>query len=506
MSSAKQKILIIDDSQTNRVALEKCLSSEYDVIQAEDGTVAVPILKKFHASISLIFLDLDMPEMNGFGVLMYMKTNNFLKEMPVIVIGSEKDHKKISDAIKAGASDYITLPFDSSLVLKRTQNILSLFAKQKRLIKIVSDKFYERENNDNMLLDIIAHAVEFRNGENGHHIMNINIITDILLRRLVKRTDKYNLSNDDIDMIVDASALHDIGKVGIKESILNKPSKLTKEEFEIMKGHSKIGAKIIEDIDIYKNETIYKYALEIAKYHHERYDGSGYPNGLKGDSIPISAQVVGMADCYDVLINERVYKRTYTHEEAIRMILSGECGAFNPILLKCLKEAQHEIEEELNISSKVSRDQHKIQSIASSLFKGESDSYGLSNKTEISLDSERMKMLYTSKIFEELIFDYTKVTSVLNLNDSARELLKVDGVIYEPQNNKEFVEVFGRNNIDRFLNLLSYSSYKNSSFEMQFKILTNNKITKYTLVCSVMWDRFNHDEMIGFVGRAYRSR
>ena len=506
MSSTKQKILIIGNNQTDRVALSKSLSNDYEIIQAEDGTVAVPILKKSHSSLSLIFLDLVMPEMDGFGVLTYMKTNNLLREIPVIVVTTDKDTKKIGQAFKAGAIDYITKPFDSDLVLKRTQNILSLFAKQKRLIKIVSDQFYERENNTNILLNILAQAVEFRNGENGFHIMNVNIITEILLKRLVKRTNKYNLSNDDIDMIVVASALHDIGKVGVKETLLNKPSKLTKEEFEVMKGHSKIGAKIIGDIKLFKNEQIYKYALEIAKYHHERYDGSGYPEGIKGEDIPISAQVVGMADCYDVLINDRVYKRTYTHEEAIRMILSGECGTFNPILLKCLKEAQHEIVEELNISSKVSRDQHKIQAIASSLFKGESDTYGLSNETELSLDSERIKMLYTSKIFEEIIFDYTKATSVLNLNDSAEELLKVDGVIYEPVNNKEFVEVFGRNNIDRFLNLLSYTSFKNPSFNMQFKILINDKITKYKLVCSVMWDKFNHEEKIGFVGRAYKVR
>ncbi len=506
MSSTKQKILLIEDSKANRDALKECLIDEFDIIEAENGALAVPILKKSHKSISLIFLDLVMPEMDGFGVLTYLKTNNLLDDIPVIAIANEKDQKRVYNAFKCGAQDFVTKPFDKEIIKKRVQNILDLFAKQKKLIKIVSDEYFERTKNTNMLIDILGHTVEFRNGENGYHIMHMNIITEILLNRLVAKTDKYNLTTKDIDLISSASALHDLGKVGIKESILNKPGKLTKEEQEIMKGHTKIGANIIQQLIQFKNEKIYQYAYEIARWHHERYDGKGYPDGLKGDNIPISAQVVGLAECYDVLVNDRAYKKTYTHDQAMKMILNGECGAFNPLLLKCIKEGQHEIKDGLDYFSKINRDKQKIDVISTNLFKDQKKSADVSYESEDSLDTERIRMFYSSKIFDEIIFDYTVATSVLNFNDSGREILKVDGVIYEPVENRDFVEVFGRNNIDRFVSKLKKTTYNNPNFEMSLKLLTGDKITKYNLVCSSMWHKFNHDEMIGFVGRAYKSR
>ena len=484
MNSTKQKILIVDDAPINRQVLSEALSKEYDIIEAENGAVAVPILKKSHSSISLIFLDLVMPEMDGFGVLTYMKTNNLLDDIPVIVIASEKDQKKVYNAFRKGAQDYISRPFDAEIIKKRVQNILSLFAKQKRLIKIVSGELNEREKTSDMLISMLSQFIEFRNSENSLHTIHINLVTEILLKRLINKTDKYNLSAQDIDYITTASAMHDIGKVGIKESILNKPSKLTKEEYEIVKGHSKIGANMVKGLDIFKNEKMATYAYEIARWHHEKYDGKGYPDGLKGDDIPISAQVVGMADCYDVLTSERHYKKAYSHEQAIKMILSGDCGAFNPMLLKCLKEAQHEIQEGLSYYSKLSRDEKKMHTVATNLFKDEYADGSQSNESEDLLDTERLRMLYSSKIFDEVIFDYTVATSVLNFNDSGRELLKVDGVVYEPAENKEFVDAFGRNNIDRFILKLNHTSFENPIFNMPVKILIGEKIQKYTVVCS----------------------
>ena len=215
MSSTKQKILLIEDSKANRDALKECLIDEFDIIEAENGALAVPILKKSHKSISLIFLDLVMPEMDGFGVLTYLKTNNLLDDIPVIAIANEKDQKRVYNAFKCGAQDFVTKPFDKEIIKKRVQNILDLFAKQKKLIKIVSDEYFERTKNTNMLIDILGHTVEFRNGENGYHIMHMNIITEILLKRLVAKTDKYNLTTKDIDLISSASALHDLGKVEV---------------------------------------------------------------------------------------------------------------------------------------------------------------------------------------------------------------------------------------------------------------------------------------------------
>ena len=293
-------------------------------------------------------LVVDDSEMDGFEILMYMNRNHWIEDVPVIMISSEESENYIRKAFKFGVSDYISRPFDSKVVYQRVFNTIKLYAKQRRLISMVSDQMHEKEKNNQMMVEVLSQIMEFRNGESGLHVVHINTLTRLLLERLVENTDAYNLTPDDCYLISTASAFHDIGKVGIDESILNKPGKLTKEEFETMKEHTLIGASMLDKLEHYKDEKMIKIAYQICRWHHERYDGKGYPDGLTGEQIPIAAQVVSVADVYDALVSKRVYKDAYSHEQAMKMILNGECGAFNPRLMEVLVEIQDKIKEEMH--------------------------------------------------------------------------------------------------------------------------------------------------------------
>lgn len=339
----KYRILVVDDSEMNREILSEILNEEYDIIEADSGDTCIDMLRKYETGISLVLLDIVMPGMDGFGVLNYMNRHHYLEDIPVIMISSEDSTETVRRAYEMGVSDYINRPFDAGVVHRRVYNTIKLYAKQRRLIALITNQVYEKEKNNRMMVGILSQIVEFRNGERGSHVLNINIFTGMLLESLVQHTDKYDLSWSERLLITTASALHDIGKIGIDDKILNKPGRLTDEEFKIMQNHTIIGASILENMGSYQDEELMKVAYQICRWHHERYDGKGYPDGLKGDEIPISAQVVSLADVYDALVSERVYKKAYSHEKAIEMITNGECGCFNPILLECLLDIQDRI-------------------------------------------------------------------------------------------------------------------------------------------------------------------
>ena len=344
----KQKILIVDDSEMNRALLVDILEEQYDVVEAENGVEAISILSKQRTDFSLLLLDIMMPEMDGFEVLAYINKYHWNDTFAVIMISADDSPANIKRAYDLGAFDYISRPFDSIIVQRRISNTMFLYARQQRLEKIIAEQFHEQEKNSKLMISILSHIVEFRNGESGLHILHVNTITKYLLKQLVQLTDQYSLSKADISLISTASALHDIGKISISDSILNKPGRLTAEEFEVIKTHSVIGANMLSDLPIEQQEApLVKVASEICRWHHERYDGNGYPDGLKGEEIPIAAQVVALADVYDALTSERCYKKAYSHEEALKMILEGQCGAFNPTLLLCLQEIAETLESEL---------------------------------------------------------------------------------------------------------------------------------------------------------------
>lgn len=342
----KPKILIVDDSDMNREILTEILKQDYELLEAENGEVALRMLEQYGTGIALVMLDLVMPKMDGFQVLMVMNERRLLEDIPVIMISSEDSGKYISEAYGFGVSDYIRRPFDARVVYQRVLNTIKLYSKQRRLLRLVTYQIQEKERSNRIMIGILSQIVEFRNSESGPHVIHLNIISRLLLEQLIKKKNKYHLSWQEIGLIATASALHDIGKINIDEKILNKPGKLTKEEFEIMKTHTTIGAAMIGKIDLYHSERLVQLAYEICRWHHERWDGKGYPEGLQGDEIPLWSQIVGIVDVYDALVSPRVYKKAFSHEKAMEMILAGECGTFNPILLECLKDVEELLKNE----------------------------------------------------------------------------------------------------------------------------------------------------------------
>lgn len=346
--SERPLVLIVDDSEMNRVILSEMLKDEYCILEADNGRAALDIVDRYGDELSLVLLDIVMPGISGFEVLAGLSRRSVGDNLPVIMISSEDSDDMVLRAYELGASDYINRPFDSRVVRRRVSNTIRLYAKQRRLTSLLSQQYNERVKNSRMLIDIMAGVMELRNGESGRHVTNIEKLTELLLGCLVQRSDTISLDNEERSTIALASALHDIGKMSIDDAILNKPGRLTPEEFEIMKTHTTMGADMLLELGSHHaGNALMEYAYQIARWHHERWDGKGYPDGLKGDEIPIAAQVVSVADVYDALTSVRVYKDAIPHKEAIQMILDGKCGTFNPLLLDCLLEVQDQIAETL---------------------------------------------------------------------------------------------------------------------------------------------------------------
>ena len=342
----RKNMVVTEDNLVADGIKKGMLKDDFRILEASNGRECLDALEQYGMGISLVLLDINMPVMDGFEVLVQMNRNHWIEDIPVVMISSDDTASNIKQAYDMGVSDYIRRPFDAQVVFRRVVNTIKLYAKQRRLITLVTDQIDEKEKNNQIMIRILSQIVEFRNGESGLHVEHINILTGLLLERLVQKTDHYDLTWSDQYRITLASALHDIGKIGIDDKILNKPGRLTKEEFEIMKSHTLIGASILENLGAYQEEPLLKAAYQICRWHHERYDGKGYPDGLRGDEIPISAQVVSVADVYDALVSERVYKKAISHEKAIEMILNGECGVFNPILMECLVDIKDKIHKE----------------------------------------------------------------------------------------------------------------------------------------------------------------
>ena len=346
--SEKPLVLIVDDSEMNRAILNEMLKDEYCILEADNGRTALDMVDRYGDELSLVMLDIVMPGISGFEVLADLSRRSGIDNLPVIMISSEDSDDMVLRAYELGASDYINRPFDSRVVRRRVSNTIRLYAKQRRLTSLLSQQYNERVKNSRMLIDIMAGVMELRNGESGRHVTNIEKLTELLLGCLVQRSGTVSLDNEERSTIALASALHDIGKMSIDDAILNKPGRLTSEEFEIMKTHTTIGADMLLELGSHHaGNALMEYAYQIARWHHERWDGKGYPDGLKGDEIPIAAQVVSVADVYDALTSVRVYKDAIPHKEAIQMILDGKCGTFNPLLLDCLLEVQDQIAETL---------------------------------------------------------------------------------------------------------------------------------------------------------------
>ena len=339
----KPLLLVVDDSEMNRVILSEMLKDQYEILEADCGEAGIARLEQHGSGISIVLLDIVMPGADGFDVLSCMSRNGWIDGIPVIMISSEDSDDSVLRAYELGASDYISRPFDKRIVRQRVSNIMRLYTKQRRLSTMLAQQFYERERESRMLVDIMGGVMELRNGESGPHVQHVRKLTEMMLEHLMRKTDRYHITSSDRATIAAASTLHDLGKLSIPDDILNKPGRLTPEEFEIMKTHTTIGADMLEGMVQYRDSALVRAARDICRWHHERYDGGGYPDGLKGEEIPISAQVVALVDVYDALTSDRVYKKAFSHEKAMHMILNGECGAFNPLLIDCLIDLQDRI-------------------------------------------------------------------------------------------------------------------------------------------------------------------
>lgn len=500
MSNERAKILIVDDDAMNRVVLSDLLSDEYDIIEAKDGNEAIDILEKMAQEITLVLLDMIMPERDGLEVLKVMNDQGWIKGTPVVMISAETSSPQVEKAFSLGVTDFIYRPFDQMVVQTRVRNTINLYLKQMQLSELVTDKIYERTRNSDMLISILSHIVEFRNGESGMHVLHIKKITDILLRALLKRTKEYKITEEEINTIATASSMHDIGKITIPDEILNKPGKLTKEEFEIMKQHSINGANMLEAIQFFKNEPLMKFTYDICRWHHERFDGRGYPDGLKGDEIPISAQVVSVADVYDALTSERCYKKAFSHEKALEMIRNNECGVFNPLLLECLGDVADSLPQELkdHRSSKLS--DTDFAKIARSFF--ESTEENSNNIIYEQYLTERKKSQFFASLQRGVTFEYTYEPSLLKLETKNARALSFPKVMSEPENNSDFWNIFGRENWDEFVKLLHDPQLNNDSFTFNSEMRVKGEKSPCKIRVQQCWNRRNPEnpELISVYG------
>lgn len=499
MSGTEQRyqILIVDDAEINRSMLADMLSDQYAILEAANGVEAISILEKQHAEISLVLLDIMMPEMNGFEVLSLMNKSEWLSSVPVIMISAETSSAYIDQAYDMGATDYISRPFDEKTVQRRAKNTIMLYAKQKMLEGMVTEQIIEKERNNFLMVEILSNIVEFRNGESGLHVLHIRTITELLLRHLVQMTGQYALPPAQIALIVNASSLHDIGKISIPESILNKPGKLTPEEFEIMKTHSAIGAQILENAPCRQNEELIQVARDICRWHHERYDGRGYPDGLKGEEIPISAQVVSLADVYDALTNERIYKPAYSHETAMRMILNGECGAFHPVLLQCLVEVGPRIGQEM---SKSIPDQISASEVSNISFQALS-SGKVSSRTLALLEQERTKYQFFASMSKEIQFEYNLSTELLTLSDWGAAQLGLSEIIAHPNSNTELLKVLRIEDLQDIFNRLQMADPENPIVHATYILNIHGQPRWYKVVARPLWVGDDHTVMTGSIGK-----
>ena len=496
----KQKILIADDSEMNRELLAAILEEEYDIIQVNDGVQAVDCLQRHAEEISLLLLDIVMPHMDGFEVLSYMNKEHWIDAIPVVIISSENSPIYIKRGYDLGATDFIEKPFDANMVLRRSANAILLGAKQRRMTSIVSNQIYEREKSSKLMINILSHIVEFRNEESGLHVLHIQTITEMLLRQLVqKENNRYALSKEQIRMITTASALHDIGKISIPDEILNKPGRLTAEEFAVIKGHSMAGANMLSELPLdQKEEPLVKTAYEICRWHHERYDGGGYPDGLKGEEIPVSAQVVALADVYDALTSERCYKDAYSHEKAIEMILAGQCGAFNPLMLECLLDISSSLKKKMGYKSKERYEQTDLSDIASRFHDFEMDS---SEKIVQQLEFERMRYNFLAEGSRNIVFTYTISPPLLTFNQAGCKRSGITEPSFSPLQSGVLKDLVEEQSLKRLIRKITQATRETPDVTSNLFLTDGKNPCHYRCKCRVIWTDGAEKGYTGVVGK-----
>ncbi|MGI6497338.1 MAG: diguanylate cyclase domain-containing protein [Oscillospiraceae bacterium] len=488
----KKIVLIAGDSERNRSILADMLSEEFKIIEAANGAQIFDVIRTRKAKIDLILLDMVMPEMDGFEVLERMNEHRWMDEIPVVLVLGEQTPSHIERAYDLGVTDCVNRPFDAFILRRRADNAIRLHAKQKKTACLTERKDSETEKDDQRLIHIFGHVIEFPSGKDSLHVLRLNIVTELLLKRLLQK-EECPLSRAGAYLVSKASALHDIGKVAIPLEILNKPGKLTREEFEIMKTHARKGASMLQNLPFYQNDPLVQVAYEICLWHHERYDGGGYPDGLKGEEIPVSAQIVSLADVYAALTSGRVYQMAYSHEKAIAMILNGECGAFHPLLLECLMEVEHDVLLQLETEYQDRNSQGELI---------QNKEWSVSERTLRFLEQERNKYLFFASTSNEIQFEFTCSPPMITISEWGARKLGLDEVIQDPAHDTRLLDVMGEAQFRELADALCRTTPEEPMVQYICEIKVEGKPRWHQCTCRTMWSSEEPPQYMGAIGKA----
>lgn len=516
MDDKEKIILIVDDIELNRAILNDLFYREYCVVEAENGEEALEFIERYGDKIAIILLDIMMPVMDGFGVLREMTNRHLIDKYPVFLITAEDSDEVINRGYDMGVVDVIHKPFNPSVIRRRVGNTVELYARRFHMESIIEEQTRELENQADKLketslamVDALSTVIEFRDCESGQHIQRIRRICKSLITEIMKVNPSYGFSSQQIEEISVAAAMHDIGKIAIPDYILNKPGKLTFQEFEIMKEHTIRGCEILESVPYIHDSSSYRYYYDICRWHHEKWDGNGYPDGIKGDEIPIWAQVVALADCYDALISKRVYKPAYPHAQAIRMIIRGECGAFNPILLDCFSKVSKTLESlkpddetQVFTSKYMHLKPEELMPPARDAVGQSLAQDGVTDRTLRLLEMERERYRVLTDMTKDIIFTYYRQSDTIEFSDRYKEIfhdetkygnVKQAMAVDDRIRHSDRVKLFAK--IDRL-------SLEDRAFHMELQLkVDGGKYLWYEIFVYSIWDEDNPDTFISLLGK-----
>lgn len=502
MENERASILVVDDLELNRAILCELFSKDYNVIEAENGVQALELIEKHNFEIAVVLLDLVMPVMGGMDVLRIMSKRHWIERIPVIMISADSSVDAALQGYNLGVTDFISKPFNPEIVRQRIGNTVELFRHRFKLESMLAQQAARLKKTTSFVIDALSTAVEFRSGESGQHIRRVRGITRTLMTKMAKSYPQYKITSDFIDTVSEASAMHDIGKIAIPDSILLKPGKLTPDEFEIMKTHTTQGCKLLENLRYTQDDLFYDQCYMICRHHHERWDGRGYPDGLSGDDIPLSAQVVSIADVYDALTSERVYKNAFSHEAAVDMMMNGECGVFNPLLLKCFHEVADNLREQAgmdqaitfepehtDVPAKYHSPKLRLYARHGSLRKARTrrDFMKLSERTLRLVELEREKYRLLTELSGEITFDYSTAKNVVTFSEKFNETFGVENRIPQVRQwikSSDVIYYQDRQRIEEFFKTLSQSRQK-GRLEVRLRIKSGDYEWFEIKACSV---------------------
>ena len=513
MERQKDKILIVDDVELNRAILCELFAGDYEILEADNGKTAVELMEQHHDEIAIVLMDIVMPVMSGLEALEIMNAKGLIAKTPVFLITAESSNDAISKGFRLGVVDVVLKPFNPDNICQRVNNIIELYRYRYKLEKLVQEQMTKIEKQNEQLrnfnvamIDTLSTIVEFRDCESGQHVQRIRQLTKIMLKELGRQNAEYKMSDKTIEDISMAAALHDIGKIAIPDYILNKPGRLTAEEFAIMKEHTLYGCEILESIDSLKqNKEQYRYHYNICRWHHEKWDGSGYPDGLIGKEIPIYAQIVSLADCYDALTSVRCYKGAFTHEESVQMIEKGECGAFSPDLLQCFLKIAPGLPEILQSDDGLPAVVYHYQHPNTEKFSGKkcySCDMDKNSRVARLLEIEREKQKALFALGGDIIFDYDVEKDLIIFSDEYKNIFGGECVVTNAKEAIYSSMPILQEDLQQLAELTKALTEENSGYVKDVRLINKFGEEKwYRIHINSIWDKENYGVMLSIVGR-----